>query len=55
MQTFFYSLNRSLIEVFDRVCASTVLTITAQYKPGLDGSLFGKLPGTITEYAGTSP
>ena len=46
---FFYSLNRSLIEVLDRVWASTVLTITAQYNPGFDGSLFGRLPGTITE------
>ena len=47
------SRSSSLIEVFERVCASTRLTITAQYRlgPGLpSGSgLPGRLPGTTTE------
>ena len=53
---FHYSRKSSLIEVFDRVLASTFLTITAQYNEGPSGlTLLGKLPGTTTEYAGTLP
>jgi len=45
-----YSLNRSLIDVFDLVFSSTCLIITTQYKAGPSGLvLLGKLPGTTTE------
>src|SRR3546814_15149581 len=46
--------SSSLIEVFDRVLASTCLTITAQYsecEPSFDGSW----PDTTTLYGGTEP
>ena len=47
------SRSNSLIPVFDRVCASTVLTITAQYRlgPGMPSTFTfgGKVPGTTTE------
>ena len=42
------SLSSSLIPVFERVLASTVLTITAQARPG-PPSLPGSVPGTTTE------
>jgi len=47
------SRNRSLIEVFDRVCSSTCFTMTAQYRlgPSLPSGSFlpGIVPGTTTE------
>ena len=47
------SRNSSLIDVFDRVCASTVFTMTAQYSDGpgdpFGRALPGKDPGTTTE------
>ena len=44
------------MDVLLLVFESTFLTITAQYKEGPSGlDLFGKLPGTTTEYAGTFP
>ena len=49
-----HSRRSSLIEVFARVCASTRLTITAQYSEYLP-SAEGRLPGTTTAPAGTRP
>jgi hypothetical protein len=46
--------SSSLIEVFARVCASTRLTMTAQYSPYLP-SLEGRVPDTTTDPAGTRP
>ncbi len=47
------SRSNSLMEVFARVCASTVFTITAQYSDGpgdpSGSGLPGKEPGTTTE------
>ena len=47
------SRNNSLMEVFARVCASTVLTMTAQYSDGpgdpSGSGLPGNEPGTTTE------
>src|SRR3989344_1211326 len=46
--------SRSLMLVFERVCASTRLTITAQYSEYLP-SAEGRLPETTTEPAGMRP
>ena len=46
--------NSSLIEVLARVCASTRLTITAQYNPYFP-SAEGSVPGTTTDPAGILP
>src|SRR5690606_5680998 len=46
--------SSSLIPVFERVCASTRLTITAQYRLYLP-SADGRLPDTTTEPDGTRP
>ena len=48
------SLKSSFKLVLARVCASTRLTITAQYKLWLPSAL-GKLPETTTEPAGMRP
>ncbi len=47
------SRSNSLIEVFERVCASTFFTITAQYR--LIPFFEGIEPATTTDPAGTSP
>lgn len=47
--------SSSLIEVLERVCASTRFTITAQARLGDAGVLPGRVPGTTTEYGGTLP
>jgi hypothetical protein len=49
-----YVRSKSLIEVFDRVCASTRFTMTAQFSDYLPSAV-GRLPGTTTEPAGTRP
>src|SRR5581483_2640193 len=53
------SLSNSLMLVLLRVFSSTRLTMTAQYSPGPGSPFFigfpGVVPGTTTEYAGTSP
>ena len=53
------SRSNSLIEVFARVCSSTVLTMTAQYSDGpgepSGSGRPGSDPGTTTEYDGTRP
>ena len=46
--------KRSLMLVFERVCASTRFTMTAQYRLYLPSAL-GRLPLTTTEPAGTRP
>ena len=49
-----YARNKSLMLVLERVCASTRLTITAQYRLYLPSAL-GRLPLTTTEPDGMRP